>query len=87
MMQLHEIKRIVSVDPDSFSVIVQFEDGLISNISLRHIFTKPKGLASEVLRGGMFDKCFLESGALAWPNGLELCPNAMRMWTQLPTTA
>ena len=43
-------------------------------------FENPKGLAAEILKGGMFDKCFLELGALAWPNGFELCPDALCQW-------
>ena len=78
----NEIKRIIELDPESFSVTVEFDDGTVISIPMGHIFAKPKGLAAEILRGGMFDKCFLESGALAWPNGLELCPDAMRMWAE-----
>ena len=78
----NEIRRIVELDPESFSVKVEFDDGAVIDIPMGHIFAKPKGLAAEILRGGMFDKCFLESGALAWPNGLDLCPDAMRMWAE-----
>jgi hypothetical protein len=76
-----EIKRIVEVNSEIFSVKVEYENGDIIVVPLRHIFEKPKKLAAEVLRGGMFHMCFVESGALAWPNGLELCPDAMRIWS------
>ena len=75
-----EIIRILDTDAECFSVKVEYDDGAIMDIRMGHIFEKPKGLAAEILRGGMFDRCFLESGALAWPNGLELCPDAMRSW-------
>ncbi|MBM4251978.1 MAG: DUF2442 domain-containing protein [Deltaproteobacteria bacterium] len=75
-----EIIRILDTNAESFSVKVEYDDGAIIDVRMGHIFDKPKGLATEILRGGMFDKCFLESGALAWPNGLELCPDAMRSW-------
>jgi hypothetical protein len=78
----NEIARIVATDSESFSIKIEFDDGVMMDIPMGHIFNKPKGLAAEVLRGGMFDKCFLESGSLAWPNGLELCPDAMRMWAE-----
>jgi hypothetical protein len=26
----------------------------------------------------MFPRCFVENGALAWPNGFELCPDVLR---------
>jgi hypothetical protein len=47
---------------------------------LRHFFSEPKNLSAEILRGGMFEKCFIKSGALGWPNGFELCPNAIYRW-------
>ena len=78
-----EITRILGTNSESFCVKVEFDDGAVIDIPMGHIFEKPKGLAAEILRGGMFDKCFLESGALAWPNGLELCPDAMRMWADV----
>lgn len=78
----NEISRVVQIDVEHFLVKVEYADGSVLDVSLRRIFEKPKGLAAEILRGGMFDKCFLESGALAWPNGLELCPDAMRMWAE-----
>ena len=78
----NQIRRIKSAHPDTFSVKVEFADGAVFEIPMGHIFEKPKGLAAEILRGSMFKQCFLESGALAWPNGLELCPDAMRMWAE-----
>lgn len=77
-----EIKRILGVYPETFSVKVEYENGDIVDVPLRHIFERPKKLAAEVLRGGMFHMCFVESGALAWPNGLELCPDAMLIWAE-----
>lgn len=77
----NKIKRILNADQGTFSVCLQFGDGSTSTISLRKLFAKPKGLTAEILRGGMFEKCFVELGALAWPNGFELCPDALKMWS------
>lgn len=77
----NKIKKILSADQETFSVRLQFSDGSTSIISLKNLFTKPKGLTAEILRGGMFEKCFVELGALAWPNGFELCPDALKMWS------
>ncbi|MDO8519798.1 MAG: DUF2442 domain-containing protein [Deltaproteobacteria bacterium] len=76
----NKLSKIMECDPDSFSVHVRFQDGTRGVISLKHIFEKPKGLSAEILKGGMFEKCFVESGALAWPNGFELCPDALKQW-------
>jgi hypothetical protein len=76
----NKIQKIIKINSENYSIKLKFVDGTIMTIPMEHIFARPKGLAAEVLRGGMFEKCFLESGALAWPNGLEFCPDAMRMW-------
>jgi len=74
----NKIRRILRVDDGSFSVRLRFSDGTAGDVSLAHLFEHPKGLAAEILKGGMFAMCFLENGALAWPNGFELCPDALR---------
>jgi Protein of unknown function (DUF2442) len=80
MMVGVKIAKLYSAKLDGFIVKVKFSDGLVASVSLRHIFSKPKNLSAEILRGGMFEKCFIESGALGWPNGFELCPNAIYRW-------
>ena len=74
----NKIRRILDVDDESFSVSLRFSDGAGGVVSLGHLFERPKGLAADILKGGMFSMCFLENGALAWPNGFELCPDALR---------
>lgn len=76
----NKIAKILDLDPDHFRVRLKFQNGLIGAVSLNHVFENPRGLATEVLKGGMFDRCFIESGALAWPNGFELCPDSLMMW-------
>ena len=76
----HKVTKVLSVDPDTFKVGMQFSDGFSGKLSLKKIFEKPKGLAAEILRGGFFNQCFIEAGALAWPNGFELCPDSLRDW-------
>jgi hypothetical protein len=78
----HSIKRIIRTDPERFRVSLEFADGVRGTIDLGFIFQKPRGkpLVLEILRGALFGRCFVESGALAWPNGYELCPDALRNW-------
>jgi hypothetical protein len=76
------IKRIEAVDAEAFGVRLRYRDGKVANVSLRDLFEHPKGLASEILRGDLFAQCFVEAGALAWPNGLELCPDALWNWSE-----
>ena len=76
------IKRIVRVDIKSYSVELEYVDGFRGVVNLGFIFRhgNRKPLVLEILRGGIFGKCFVESGALAWPNGYELCPDAILQW-------
>ncbi len=72
-----KITKLYRVDLDGYKVKLGFSTGEKGTVSLDYIFGIPKNLATEVLKGGMFEKCFLEGGALAWPNGLELCPDSL----------
>jgi len=74
----NKIERIVRVEDESYEIKLRFRDGSAGVVSLAHLFERPRGLAAEILRGGMFDLCFVENGALAWPNGFELCPDVLR---------
>ncbi|MFM8454236.1 MAG: hypothetical protein ACKOAD_04595 [Gammaproteobacteria bacterium] len=76
----NKITKILKIDLESFAIKLKFNDNFIGQVSLKHIFNSPKNLAAEVLRGNLFGKCFVLEGALAWPNGLELCPDAIRHW-------
>lgn len=75
----NKVIKIISVDSENFLVKLKFSDGAIYTTNLSGIFSPPKGIVKDILRGNLFDKCFLESGALAWPNGFELCPDWLRM--------
>jgi len=76
----NKIVKILRVELDNFRVTLRYQDGATMTVSLSRIFDTARGLAAEVLRGGIFARCFVESGALAWPNGFELCPDALRLW-------
>ena len=75
----NKIEQILSKDEESFKLILKYTDGFIGEVDLSNLFSKPKNLAAEITKGQLFSRCFVESGALAWPNGLELCPDALRM--------
>lgn len=74
----NKIEKILGVKDDSYALKLKFTDGAIGTISLAHLFERPMALAAEILKGGMFAMCFVENGALAWPNGFELCPDVLR---------
>ena len=74
----NEIAKITTIDNDAFCVRLKYTDGFEGDVDLSEVFRKPKGLSDEIRRGSLFDRCFVEAGALAWPNGFELCPDALR---------
>jgi hypothetical protein len=71
----NQIKKIKKIYPDNYSIDLLFLNGNSGSVSLKSIFENPRGLAAEIVKGQMFNRCFIESGALAWPNGFELCPD------------
>ena len=76
------LRRIKQIDAERYRLVLEYTDGFTGAVDLSFIFGNPekKPLVLEILRGGLFAKCFVESGALAWPNGYELCPDALRAW-------
>jgi hypothetical protein len=78
------IARVAAVHPETYRVTLVFSDGFEGSVDLDFLFSNAskKPLVSEILRGDLFSKCFVESGALAWPNGYELCPDSLRQWIE-----
>ena len=58
----HKILKILSADDDLFKVKLKFSDGIIGEVTLGFIFSKPKNLAAEIIKGNLFTKCYIESG-------------------------
>ena len=76
----NRLRRIVSCDAERLRVTLEFADGFRGTADLTPLFRQPgrRPLPLEILRGRLFDRCFIEGGGLAWPNGYELCPDALR---------
>ena len=76
------LKRVIKADPDTLRVTLEFTDGFRGTADLSTLFRsrRRRPLPLEILRGHLFARAFVEAGALAWPNGYELCPDALRAW-------
>jgi len=74
------IKRILAIDPEGYRIRLEYTDGFRGTVDLSATFRSPgrRPLVLEILRGQLFARCFVEGGALAWANGYELCPDALR---------
>ena len=75
----NKIEKIITANENTFKIKIRYTDGLVGEVDLSTFFLSPKNLAAEIIKGQLFGKCYVESGALAWPNGLEFCPDALRM--------
>lgn len=73
----NKIERVVAADAETFVARLTYTDGSTVNVALASLFESPRGLAAAVARSNLFAKCYVASGALAWPNGLVLCPDAL----------
>jgi len=74
-----KIKKIKKISQETYRITLQYVDGFQGVADLSSLFLdRKKPLIGEILRGNLFSKCFIESGALAWPNGYELCPDMLR---------
>ena len=73
--------RVVSVRPDEdFRLHVVFVDGAAGDVHLRAFIESPStdGTLFEPLRDSdYFRQVRVELGAVAWPNGADLAPDAM----------
>jgi hypothetical protein len=75
----NQLKSATVIDFDKFQMSLEFSDGKKYTVSLEDYFNPPKGLGKEIVVGQMFDQFFVSpSGALAWPNGIEFCPDLLR---------
>lgn len=70
--------KLVKIDiagPDCLTLT--FSDGSIARWSAREIIARNTELTHPLADPTYFARAFIESGALAWPNGLELAPWAL----------
>ena len=73
--------RVVAVEPQrEMCLRVSFIDGTAGEVRLRSFLESPQvtGTVFELLRDPQFfDRVHVELGAVAWPNGADLAPDAM----------
>ncbi len=67
-----KLVKINVAGPDCLTLT--FSDGSIARWSAREIIARNTELTRPLADPTYFARAFIESGALAWPNGLELAP-------------
>ena len=82
--------RVVHVEPrPDFRLVVRFADGLTGEVNmLNRIHTANAGVFAKLSDPQRFAKVRILHGAVTWPGGLDLAPDAMhdaieqhRVWT------
>jgi hypothetical protein len=64
----------VKSEPD-YCLFVRFKDGLAGRVRLRT--EELTGVLAPLRDMRFFEKVFIDSGAVAWPGGIDLAPDAM----------
>jgi len=70
-----KITHIQSAGPAQLDLT--FSDGSIARWSATDLIARDTELTAPLADPAYFARAFIEAGALAWPNGLELSPAAL----------
>ena len=71
-------KLISAVPVSNFQVALTFSDGVIGIWDAAPLFDRTGSLLQPLRDPAYFARCFIDAGALCWPNGLELSPDRLR---------
>jgi Protein of unknown function (DUF2442) len=72
------IKVLFAEFVESGIIQIEFSNGLSGLFNLRSYLDNHSGTLLEQLKDETYAKrCFIDAGALCWPNGLELSPNRL----------
>jgi Protein of unknown function (DUF2442) len=70
--------KIVSIRPAGDAMLeLGFSDGAVGRWSAGTLVARATVLTEPLADPAYFARAFIEAGALAWPNGLELSPAAL----------
>ena len=67
----------ISVQPDAPVVDVTFSDGSQGPYDMGYLFERGGPMIEALTDPAYFRRAFIEAGALAWPNGFDLAPEAI----------
>jgi len=61
-----------------------FADGFIGEVDLKPLVDHAKGPLPNRLRDpDFFEKVYVDDGAVAWPNGYDICPDVLRYYCEI----
>lgn len=74
---LNKVTSVEVVGPASLAVV--FADGAQGVHDFSHLLMHDGPVVVPLKNPEFFSRVFLEFGALTWPNGFDLCPDALRL--------
>lgn len=72
------IKVIAAHYEGNFRIKLEFSDGCVGEFDGRTLLQRNGPLLEPLRDETCFRRCFIDAGALCWPNGLELSPARLR---------
>lgn len=72
------IKIVAARHLGDYKVMLEFSDGAEGEFDGRTLLARSGPLLEPLRDEAYFSRCFLDAGALCWPNGLELSPARLR---------
>lgn len=66
-----------------FQIRLEFSDGVCGDFDGRALLQRNGSLLEPLRDADYFQRCFIDAGALCWPNGLELSAVRLRQNTRL----
>lgn len=81
------IKLISARYTGDFRIALEFSDGVVGDFNGRELLQRSGPLLEALRDEAYFGRCFVDAGALCWPNGLELSPSRLHEKVRLPEVA
>ena len=75
---------VKSVKPlDGCRLRVVFSDGYIGEVDLAALFEPARGPLTAPFKDlSYFQRAFVDTDAVAWPNGFDICPDVLRFYCE-----
>jgi hypothetical protein len=72
--------KVTKVEPlGGFRLRIQFKDGATGEHDFADMMEQPGPMLDPLRDPTVFARVHLEYGAPTWPNGYDMCPDALRM--------
>lgn len=66
-----------------FRIAFSYEDGLVVELDFAEHLSGRSGPMIELLQDErFFSQAYIDHGALTWPNGYDVCPDVLRVWSE-----